>query len=68
MTGARMPKLEADLPDIDAIRRGCDLVRRTFQTVRGEIGRDPRACLAPGRVMRRARNVPKLPNREEPPN
>ena len=39
MTDPGMPRLESDLVDVESIRRGCDLVRRTFQVVRGEIGR-----------------------------
>ena len=39
MSDARMPRLESDLTDVESIRRGCELVRRTFQVVRGEIGR-----------------------------
>ena len=39
MSGPRMPRLADELPDIDSIRQGCDLVRSTFQIVRGEIGR-----------------------------
>ena len=39
MSDAGLPRLDAERPDIDSIRRGCDLVRATFQRVRGEIGR-----------------------------
>ncbi|MDG2201792.1 MAG: AAA family ATPase [Phycisphaerales bacterium] len=39
MTDTRMPRLAEDLADIESIRAGCELVRRTFRTLQGEIGR-----------------------------